>query len=107
LKIRNDIYFQGAQWKKMEKLYERYAGMIRNWNLVNKEADVEKLKTWAEQLEARSSKQPRIAWDVMPQLVAVIASDPGPFFSSSVHVDSVPVPVNAKSSVDNESCNRN
>jgi hypothetical protein len=47
-----------------------------------------------------------IAWGVLPQRAAVIASYPEPVFSSPVHADSVPVRVSAPGGVDNEFCNR-
>jgi hypothetical protein len=51
-KSRNDMCFQGVH-RKMEKLYGRYTGVIRNWKLVNREVDAGKLETWADQLEKR------------------------------------------------------
>lgn len=58
-KSRNDLCFQGVQWRKMEKLYGRCTGVIRNWKLVNREAR-------ADQLEERRLRPPRIAWSGMP-----------------------------------------
>jgi hypothetical protein len=59
---RNDMCFQGVHWRKMEKLYGRCAGVIRNWKLVNMEVDAGNLATWADQMEERGLRPPRIEW---------------------------------------------
>jgi hypothetical protein len=89
-KSRNATCFQGVQWKKMEKIYGRCAGVIRNWNVLSKEAEAEKLKSWADLLETRSSRPPRIAWGAIS-----ISSYPGTAFRPSDHAGNGLVCVNA------------
>jgi hypothetical protein len=47
----------------MSKVYNRCAGIIGNWCLVNRTEDVEKMRTWAGELEKRSASPPKLTWE--------------------------------------------
>jgi hypothetical protein len=46
----------------MEDMLCRCAKLIKNWAMLNKTEDVEKLKAWARELERRSTRPPRLTW---------------------------------------------
>jgi hypothetical protein len=50
-KKRNNVCFQGEAWRSVEEVLGRCARTVRNWMLVNREADAAKLDASARELE--------------------------------------------------------
>jgi hypothetical protein len=48
-------------------VYGRCTDILRNWCLVNKTEDVEKIATWVRDLERRSGKPPEVTWETPQQ----------------------------------------
>jgi hypothetical protein len=59
-KARNDILFQVVSWTGMSRLMAGCAGSIRNWEMLLNQEDAGRLELWAEELEMRSGRPPRI-----------------------------------------------
>jgi hypothetical protein len=53
-KLRNDLCFQGVGWTGMDKLLRRCARLMREWKMLNKAEDAQKLEVWVSELERRS-----------------------------------------------------
>jgi hypothetical protein len=64
-KARNDLCFQGVCWTGMKKLYGQCARLLRNWSLLNKPEAAATLEEWAQEMELRSVRPPRLTWKQM------------------------------------------
>jgi hypothetical protein len=65
-KLRNNLCVQGIGWTGMDKLLRRCARMMREWKMLNKVEDAQKLEVWASELEPRSFLPPRLGWCQRP-----------------------------------------
>jgi hypothetical protein len=62
-KLRNEFYFQGANWSGVQVLLRKITRMLRDWRLLNKSEAAAILEAWAQELESRSCRPPRLGWE--------------------------------------------
>jgi hypothetical protein len=61
-KTRNNLYFQGECWAKLEVLLIRSACMVRRWTLLSKPRETVNLERWTHEMEERGTRHPRLPW---------------------------------------------
>jgi hypothetical protein len=71
--MRNDMCFQGLCWSKVEVLFRSCARLIKNWLILSKTEGATLLETWAQAMEGKSARPPRLEW--RPQTSASFNSD--------------------------------
>jgi hypothetical protein len=65
-KLRNKFCFQGMRWTGVQVLL-RCSRMLRDWRLINRREDTEKLEELAAELERQSYLPPRLCWTAAHQ----------------------------------------
>jgi hypothetical protein len=61
-KLRNEFCFKGAIWSGVQMLLRKITRMVRDWRLLNKPEASATLEVWAQELESRSCRLPRLGW---------------------------------------------
>jgi hypothetical protein len=62
-KLRNELCFQVVCWTRCQVLMRKMSRMLRDWRLVNRKEDAEKVEELAAELKRRSFLPPRLCWE--------------------------------------------
>jgi hypothetical protein len=63
-KSHSDLCFQNMQWTGMKVVARPCARMLRDWKIIQKQEEADKLEFWSGELERIGAREPRLSWRV-------------------------------------------